>query len=99
MLNRGNVCLFATDVCKVSFSTAANLSELMAEATDQLKSASRMLADRSVFSACSLALNPPGAADANSAPSADVFLSRIWKSAVGNSGSEGEGGVERGGWR
>lgn len=98
MLNRGNVCLFATDVCKVSFSTAANLSELMAEATE-LKSASRMLADRSVFSACSLALNPPGAADAKPGPSADVFLCRIWKSAVGNSGSEGEGGVERGGWR
>lgn len=52
------MCLFATDVCKVSFSTAANLSELMAAATE-LKSASRILAVRSVFSAFSTALNLP----------------------------------------
>lgn len=56
-------------------------------------------AGRSALPALLLALNPSAsAADPKPELSRRVPLSLIWKSAVGNSGSEGEGGVERGGW-
>lgn len=57
------------------------------------------VADRSARPAFLLALNPSAAAaDLKHQLSRSVPLSLVWKSAVGNSGSEGEGGVERGGW-
>lgn len=61
----------------------AILSELMAEATE-LKFASRTLADRSVFLAFSVSLNPPAAAESKPGPCVDGFLSLVWKSAQHN---------------
>lgn len=64
----------------------------------ELRSSWRTLADRCALPAFLLALNPSAAADSKPQLSRRVPLSLIWKSAVGNSGREGEGGVGRGGW-
>ncbi len=97
MVKADNVALLAADVCKVSFSTAANLSELMAAAgggaqifmTDAGGSQRSPRISARFKSFCCSRLQTW-----TDSPCSSL----IWKSAVGNSGREGEGGVGRGGW-